>query len=368
MPTMRKRGERILGPYKQHNGYRIIELDEKGDRKSSLHKTQKSARRYKELLEAELESADQTTETALHEYKQHLTASGTKPESIVVVEWAVSLFFPEPVHLSMLSAKRAQRLYDDIRTRVSEMTGKPLANDTHRGALTRVKTFISWCAESPRRWVKENAFATVKGIGKLRPRGKSLGKSGNELRVKQAREWYAKALEFARAGDKGAVASLIALLLGMRAGEIVSRRVNDLDEDTAPGDLLWIPCSKTPAGRRTLEVPEVLRPFLLSLADGKDDGRPLLEFKHGVPHNNAWVRKQVVRICKAAKVPEVTAHAMRGLLATLTSERGMAGHLIAATLGHESYENMTLKAYAAPGSHEMGVNRRGLVVLSGGAK
>lgn len=364
---MRKRGERVLGPYKQHNGFRIIEIDAKGKRDSTLHPTRAKAQRYKELLEADLERGDQTTETALVEYKKYLQASGSKPESIVVVEWAVDLFFPQPVLLSLLSAKRCQSLYDGIRTRVSEMTGKPLANDTHRGALSRVKAFLEWCTQLPQGWITENPFAAVKGIGKLRPRGKSLGKSGNELRVKGARDWYAKALELAAKGDRGAVAGLMAMLLGMRAGEIVSRRAGDLDEDAAPADLLWIPCSKTPAGRRTLEVPGVLRPFLVQCAAGKKANEPLIDWR-GVEHDNAWVRKQVVRICKAAKVPEVTAHAMRGLLATLTAERGMAGHLIAATLGHESYEGMTLKAYAAPGSHETGVNRRGLVVLNGGAK
>jgi integrase len=364
---MRKRGVRILGPYKQHNGYRIIEIDAKGERDSTIHSTRAKAQRYKELIEADLERGDHTTATALERYKKFLAESGSKPESITVVEWAVELFFPEPVPLSLLSAKRCQALYDTVRTRPSKFTGAPLANDTHRGALVRVKTFMSWCCALPQGWITENPFAAVKGVGKLRPRGKSLGKSGNELRVKGAREWYAKALEFAAKGDTGAVAGLMAMLLGMRAGEIVSRKVGDLDDDSAPGDLLWIPCSKTPAGRRTLEVPDVLRPFLLELAAGKSADRPLLEWE-GKRHHHAWPRKQIVKICKAAGVPEVTAHAMRGLLATLTAERGMAGHLIAATLGHTSYEGMTLKAYAAPGSHETGVNRRGLVVLNGGAK
>jgi hypothetical protein len=41
---------------------------------------------------------------------------------------------------------------------------------------------------------KDNAIAKVKGIGKRRPRGKSLGKDGNELRNKTARAWYEMAL------------------------------------------------------------------------------------------------------------------------------------------------------------------------------
>lgn len=360
--------ESVLGPYEQHNGWRVVRLFADGTRKSRVLKTERAAERYKELLIAELEATDYTTETALTEYKAHLKAAGDGAPSIVVVEWAVLLFFPEPVNLSMLSAKRCAKLYEEIRTRVSKTTGKPLANDTHRGALARVKAFLQWCSEAPRNWIRENPFSEVRGVGKLRPRGKSLGKSGNELRVKGAREWFVKALSFAEKGDKGAVAGLMAMLLGMRAGEVVSRRVADLDEDTAPGDLLWIPCSKTPAGRRTLEVPEVLRPLLLSLIEDRTPDRFLFELRPGRHRVNGWVRRQVHRICRAAKVPEVTAHAMRGLLATLTAERGMAGHLIAATLGHESYENMTRKAYAAPGSHETGVNRRGMTLLQGGAK
>lgn len=368
MPDVPKKRERVLGPYEQHNGWRVIEIYADGSRASRLLQTEAKALRFRALLEAKLAHDYRTTETAFADYKKFLAASGDGQPSIDVVEWAVLLFFPEPVALSMISPKRAAKLYEDIRTRVSKTTGNPLANDTHRGALARVKAFLEWCRRAPQGWIKENPFAEVRGVGKLRPRGKSLGKSGNELRVQGARKWYGKALELAADGDEGAIAGLTALLLGMRAGEIVSRRVADLDEDEQPGDLLWIPCSKTPAGRRTLEVPEVLRPLLLQRAEDKTPDRPLFELSHGVAHDNGWVRRQVHRICKAAGVPTVTAHAMRGLLATIASERGMAGHLIAATLGHESYENMTRKAYAAPGSHEAGVNRRGLTVLKGGAK
>jgi integrase len=183
--------------------------------------------------------------------------------------------------------------------------------------------------------------------------------------VKEARAWYAKAVELADGGDEGATAALVAMLLGMRASEIVSRRVSDLDEDSAPGDLLWIPCSKTPAGRRTLEVPDVLRPMLVACAEGKAAEAHLFETEEGKPHWRDWILGNVHRICDLAKVPRVPAHAMRGLLATLTAERGLAGHLIATTLGHED-EKTTMTAYAAPGAAAAGANRRGLVLLQGG--
>jgi hypothetical protein len=92
----------------------------------------------------------------------------------------------------------------------------------HRNLLAPVKSFLAWCVE--RGWIAENPCAKVEGIGKRRPRGKSLGKAGNELRVKQARGWYRKALELAAGGDQGALAALVALLLGLRASEIVSPR------------------------------------------------------------------------------------------------------------------------------------------------
>ena len=98
----------------------------------------------------------------------------------------------------------------------------------------------------------------VEGIGKRR-HGKA------QLRVDEARKWVAKAVELADKGEAGAVAALLALVMGMRAGEIVSRVVRDLDDD---GKLLWIPDSKTEAGRRTLQVPAFLQPLLKALAKG----------------------------------------------------------------------------------------------------
>lgn len=364
-----RRGERILGPYEQHNGFRVIEIAANGERKSTLFPDEAKAQKYIEILSAALIHEEQTTASAVDLYRDHLKSKGNKPDSIRQTCWAIGMFFPQAIPLALLSAKRCQRLYEEMRERPTR-TGKPLSVDSHRGMLAQVRTFLAWCIE--RGWIRgANPAENVRGIGKRRPRGKSLGKAGNELRVREARAWYVKALDLADGGDQGAVAALVALLLGMRASEIVSRLVGDLDEDQAPGDLLWIPCSKTPAGRRTLEVPDVLRPLLLACAEGKSGERYLFECERphevgeGKPHLRDWVIGQVHRICDDAKVPRVTAHAMRGLLATLTAERGLAGHLIAATLGHED-ERTTMHAYAAPGAASAGATRRGLTLLKGG--
>jgi integrase len=357
--------ERILGPYPDRAGWRVIQVDAAGKRESAVFDSEAKANRYIEIVRADLNREEHTTETAFEAYKLHLAEKGNKQESTDVTEWAISLFFPSPMPLQLLSAKRCEKLYDELRSRPSPRTMQPVSVDTHRNVLAQTKSFLSWCVE--RGWLSGNPCEGIKGIGKRRPRGKSLGKEGKSLRVKEARAWYKKAVELADGGDEGAIAALVAMLLGMRASEITSRLVSDLDEDEAPGDLLWIPCSKTPAGRRTLEVPAVLRPLLVELTEGKAPASHLFETEEGKAHWRDWIIKNVRRICDLAKVPRVTAHAMRGLLATLTAERGLAGHLIAATLGHED-ERTTMNAYAAPGAAAAGANRRGLVILNGGLK
>ena len=85
----------------------------------------------------------------------------------------------------------------------------------------------------------------------------------------------------------------MSLLMGMWASEIVSRVVRDLDDE---GRLLWIPETKTEAGKRTLPVPEVLQPYLQRIAEGKGPTDSLFG-----QHWRDWPREWVQRICKAAK-------------------------------------------------------------------
>lgn len=107
-----------------------------------------------------------------------------------------------------------------------------------------------------KKWLPRHPLETVKGIGKVR-HGKE------QLRIDEARRWMVEAKRQADAGQAGAVAAMMALVMGMRASEIVSRVVRDLDDG---GTLLWIADSKTLAGRRKLQVPEFLQPSLVAHA------------------------------------------------------------------------------------------------------
>jgi integrase len=115
--------------------------------------------------------------------------------------------------------------------------------------------------------------------------------------------------------------------------------------------------SKTEAGKRTLRIPEVLRPYLERLAANRAADAPIFG-----SHDRDWPRACVQRICKLAGVPVVGAHSMRGLHATLAMDAGITGAVVAASLGHE-HVSTTPKGEAVAGAQQ----RRALTVLSGGA-
>ena len=133
------------------------------------------------------------------------------------------------------------------------------------------------------------------------------------------------------------------------------------------GRLLWIPDSKTEAGRRQLEAPDVLVPHLVRLAARRLPAAPL--FAHAATRKRAqdWARELVTRICKLAGVPRVTPHGLRGTAATIAREAGATSQLVAATLGHAS-PAITEAAYIDRGRAEVAQRRTALRVLAGGRR
>jgi integrase len=170
--------------------------------------------------------------------------------------------------------------YEALRTRVSERTRRSYSIDTHRAMLAEGRMLMKFAIG--KRWLKVSPLEGLEGLGKRR-HGKP------QLRIDEARKWTATAIGLADNGDVGAVVALVALLLGMRASEIVSRVVRDLDDDNRQ---LWIPDSKTEAGKRTLRIPEVLRPYLERLAANR--AADALIFGS---HDRDWPRACVQRIC-----------------------------------------------------------------------
>lgn len=344
---------RVLGPY-QHGPHRFtleVRLGPRsipGARETHSFGSEAEALAFKKTIERGLPrlARARTFEGALKAYREALKAKGNKEGSIDLTIHRVTLFFRPILHrdLGSLKPTQAQALYSALVPKYKV--------DTHRNMLAEAKSFLRWCVRQ--KWVPVNALEGVEGQGR-----RKRGKEG--LYTGEARKLYRWCLWRGGRGDLGAVAVLMELVLGMRAMEICTRRVRDVD-----GDLLWIPSSKTKAGRRTLEVPERLAALLQRLAKGRDPEEYLFpaDSRAGL-HTKDWPRAQTKRLCASAKVPIVCAHALRGTHASIAREMGVAGRLVAETLGHES-EAMHEAAYARPEAVEAGRTRRALVVLEGG--
>jgi integrase len=360
--AQRKRGERVLGPYEHKGKWRLIVVGPGGEKSRREYESKAKAEKVKSAAEEELKRIeDKTLKEAREDYKVYLRdEKHNKPGSIEDTMYRIGTFFVEAdesgkivrclddVALSQLTPERGQALYDSLRSR-KKRDGEMFAADSHRNMLAEAKTFLGWCVG--KKWLARNPLEKVTGVGKRR-HGKE------QLRIGETRIWMAKAVEFADRGEVGAVAAMMCLLMGMRCTEVVSRVVRDLDDD---GRLLWIPWSKTAAGKRTLEVPEVLQQYLRALAKNRGPQEPLFRKKHW----RDWPRKWVERICKAAKVPEVSAHGMRGLHGTLAVKAGATGHLVAASLGHES-ASTSFQSYIKPEAAAGAQQERLLAVLNGG--
>jgi integrase len=349
--AQRSKGERVLGPYPIGKQWRVVVVGPGGERDSRFYPSEEKAREVIRAVRREFaKEGDKTVKEGLEMYERYLLDDkGNKPGSVEDTMYRLGAFFPDDeMLLRDLNSRVSAAYYESLRSRKTRL-GRSFSVDSHRNILAEAKSFLRWCVRK-QKWIVRNPLDEVEGVGKRR-HGKT------QLRVDEARKWLAKAVGLADDGEDGAVAALLALVMGMRANEIVSRVVRDLDDD---GQLLWIPDSKTEAGRRTLQVPELIRPFLKDLAEGKAPDAKL--FGH---HWRDWVRKWVNRICDMADVPKVTAHGMRGLHSTLAIENGVSAHVVAASLGHES-STTTVQSYVKPEAMAGAQQRRVLNVLKGG--
>jgi integrase len=287
-----------------------------------------------------------TIDEAIDQYEKHLTAKGNKQTSVGMTIRRLRRFWPElDLELDLVTLQRARAAYAAL--------VETMAADTHRNMLAEAKTHLRWCVAQ--RWLRSSPLEAVQGTGRRR-HGKL------QLRLDEARAWRVKAHELAGAGKLGAVAALMTLTMGLRATEIVVRRVRDLDDG---GRMLWIEDAKTEAGVRTVAVPEELQLYLVALTRDRGGDELLWRAKHW----RDWPRKWVQRICAAAGVPKVCAHGQRGLTATLAGAAAIlaTGGLgaVPAALGHVDART-TETAYADRGELEKERRKRTLAVLDGG--
>jgi integrase len=346
--TVKQRGNRFAVWFRlptRDRGYRSFTSEEAAN---------EYARGVRDII-AKARNQGRTVATAIAAYEELLREKGLRASTLAETPRRLKLFFGvddehDGGHLSDLSEHTCEKLYTELRGATYKRGDeeRTYSVDTHRNILAECKTFLKWCVG--RRWLPGNPLAHVEGVGK-RHHGKE------QLTIDEARKWDRVALGLAKKGDAGAIAAMLTMRLGLRAGEIVERQVRDLDDE---GRLLRVTSAKTDAGVRVVEVSEDLRGMLVKLAKGRGSDELLFG-----EHWRDWIRKAVARICEVAGVSTVSAHAMRGLHATLAMQAGATSHLVAQALGHES-ASTTETSYAKKDAIEAARKARGMKVLKGG--
>ena len=245
-------------------------------------------------------------------------------------------------------------LYQQATERISPKTGEVLSAATHRLDLRLAQGFYCWATS--RGYVGASPFRDVNPIGKV-----NAGKP--QLRIEEARRFTSTALGYyEETGHPLAIGALLALTMGLRTSEVLDRVVRDLDDGAR---YLWIDAGKTANARRHLEVPELLQPYLLQLAHGKDPEELLFgRARKGQFRGRQRMWELVHRLCRRARVPAVCTHSLRGLWATLAVQSGAASHAVAASLGHHSFE-MTQRHYAQGSAVANAATARVLGMLGG---
>lgn len=336
---MRRRNmARVLGPYQERGRWRLI-IVEDGGRRSVFFPTNEEALKFKGSTEREIaQPPSRRIADVLGEWHaQKLQAGQCKPESVEHILSRLNFFFESVADedIAALTPRRAAALYQTVTERVTAKTGSVLAAASQRADLSAAKSFYGWATQ--RGYVSVSPFRDVKPVGKI-----NAGKP--QLRIEEARRFTSVAVDYFEKTQRPlAIGALLALTMGLRTGEVLERVVRDLDDG---GRCLWVDAGKTANARRRLDVPEVVQPYLSRLAAGKRPDDLLFGAgRRGGPRHTQKMWEMVRLLCRRAGVPIVCTHSLRGLWATLAVQSGAASHVVAATLGHHSFE-MTKRHYA----------------------
>lgn len=314
--------ESVYGPYKMGRKFRLVFKGPLGQQRYQSFSTEKEA--LAELAKYKGQGGI-SVEACIDMYDLYLREKGNKARTIATTLQRLKRLFQEHLNTPLGSIREEKRLLEGLAS---------LSFDTRSAIVNETKTFLRWCVSQG--YIKTSFLEGTKLLGKKK-RGKP------QLRITEARKLTQVATTLAKNGDKGAVAVLMTLLMGLRASEVLNRVVRDLDDNYS---LLWITEAKTVRGNRTLIIPEVLQAPLSQLASNKESHERLFG-----THDRSWLWRQVKRLCQLAGVPIINPHGMRGTHASLAVEAGTSSQIVAAALGHESFTT-TARHYATPESVE----------------
>lgn len=335
--SRRRGGVRVHGPYEHRRRWRVVIVRPGGKRLCRSFETYEDAQKAIRIAESQADGAV-TIGEALEAYERHLRDRGVADATRYNYTNRLRNFFAGVPTLAKVTPAACERLYERLR--------REKAADTHLATLSRAKAFLAFCVDQG--WLRKNPAEGLRGTGRKR-------KGRPQLRLDEARAYLEACRGAAEGGDVSALAAQLPLVLGLRAAEVAALDARDVDDG---GRLLWIAASKTDAGVRRVLVPDELAEPLRAQAVGRVGAlwpRP----------TRYWVHHHVQRLCRAAGVPEVGPHGLRGTHYTLARGAGATADAVASALGQRGTE-VGQRHYAAPGLEDELRQRRALKLIDGG--
>lgn len=206
----------------------------------------------------------------------------------------------------------------DLATRDAQLRKDDYAIKTLNECMIVVGQFFRWCEDTGKR--RGNPSKVLK-----RRKGANAGKPG--FTIDEANRFRVAVDPAAAAGDESAIVALMALLLGCRASEIMTRAPRDIDDGGTLLRSLDIKRNKA----LPIRIPDVLQAPLRELAARKmAAGSPRL-FDASTKQ---WPNIVVKRWCKKAGVPIITCQGMRGTHDSIAVEIGLVPQAVAQATGH----------------------------------
>lgn len=348
----KERRERVHGPYKHGRRWRVVITRADGSQFAESFESEATAQRVADA--ARTQSSGRTISHAVDAYEVAMRERHLEGVTISRARAHLDKLLATGTNghraLVWLTPRRASDLYAAVRP--------GYAVDTQRNALAAGRSFGRFCVE--RGWLASDPFAKVKGIGR-RKRGKP------QLHIDETRKLI-DACEAERTREAAAVATSV--LLGCGASEVVQRQVRDLDDG---GRILHVTRGKNRFRVRSIEVPDGLREWLLDLAAKRPATAHLFGEGDLDRPSRYWIYWHCRRLCRVAKVKEVSVHGLRGTHATIAVGSVSTSHSVAtaiaaagAGLGHKPGSPVTETTYVAPGAVEQATQRTFLRAIKGG--
>ncbi len=351
---------RITGPYRHRAGYRYRVTEAAGaPRWAPSGRTEGEARELAEGYAEGLKARGSLTVAGVAaRYLAHLQSQGNKPGSIQSAAHQLARLDLANLQFASVTPLRAKAAYHQAAGRY--------AVATQHLTLRRYRALWTWAIEEG--LTRANPWSTVRVLGRAK-RGKP------QLTRSELARFIHTCQELAGQGDEGALAALIAVCMGLRASEILSRTVRDIDVEPDPETGEAVPVLrvsdnlerafrlKTDSSGRSPQIPPIVEPLLAKVAAGKAPGDPLFPGTLGGRRTRQWLWDRVKDLCVRAGVPTVCPHALRGSLATSAAATGVRIDLISAVLGH-SNSSITRQHYIVPGTVERAQLQRGMQTLT----